>query len=167
MIQPNNNTAARAEKNTSDRPTESRECIARRCNFSHSAGYNLTRDTTSRSPPPSILFSGTLQKTRTVRGGVRWERLMRATRERTNGRRAARDFENAPRVYVQTAREHAVRSDCYTSTAGIVIAVPAASPASTLRVCTRVPAIRNCTHPHTRECNVQEQASGQTGGRTK
>lgn len=57
------------------------------------------------------------------------ERLMRATRERTNGRRAARDFRT--RVY---ARRRVQRSDCYTSTAGIVIAAPAANPASTLRV---------------------------------
>lgn len=90
MILANNSSATRAEKNTRDHLRPKRARVYRVDVISSIAGY------TTLPPTP---FSGTLQKrgrgVRRAAGGRRWEegeRLMRATRERTNGRRAVRDF---------------------------------------------------------------------------
>lgn len=85
------------------------------------------------------------------------ERLMRTTRERTNGRRAVRDF----RTLAYICRAARVQSsDCYMSTAGIVIATPAANPASTF-TCVHVCTCNLELHPSTRSrmSGVSERAS--------
>lgn len=145
MILANNSNATRAEKNTRDylRPKRTSECIARRCNFIHGRIRH----------PASHPFSGTKTRPGCAMGdgGRGWgERLMRAMRERTNGRRAVRDFRTRTYMHGEAARVQGC-SDCYTSTAGIVIATPAANPRFYLYLCSRVPANRDCAHPHAHE----------------
>ena len=100
-----------------------------------------------------------------------WEGAINASNARAHERpQGSSRFQNA-RVYTYMHWAARVQgSDCYMSTAGIVIATPAANPAFLpSRVCTCVPAIWNCTHLHAHEWAdelVNERASERASEQT-
>lgn len=126
MIQTNNSNAYR--KNTRDHLRAKRAGVSRRCNFIHSRIHHL----------PPLFWNDT--KTRsgcTIGAGARdeEERLMQATRERTNGRRAVRDFRT--RVYARSNASGELLWLLYEHR-GYCYRYASCQPHFCLRVCARV-----------------------------
>jgi len=90
------------------------------------------------------------------------ERLMRATRERTNGRRAVRDFRTLAYTHICTEQREYRALTAIWAPRVLLSLRQLPTPLLPSRVCTCVPAIWNCTHLHAHEWAdelVNERAS--------